>query len=501
MTHLKSASAGALAVVLACTGVASADVTAEQVWAAWKDLAERSGQTLSGTESETGDTLTIREARLVNASTEGASTSLALGTLVLSERSDGSVAVMFPDAMPLRVVAVSDTGERIEMDMTVRQSGLEMTASGDTGTIAYDMAAPDLALRLDMMKVDGTPKDVTLEMAAMDTAGTYVVSGNEAQQVAADFTTKLATLAMAVTDAAQGIALTMTGKVGDVTSSSVSTVPAGAEGTTPAGMLAAGLSSKGRVMHGGLSYAMDTAEQDNRTNIAVTSGPGTLDFALAEGAMAYDVVATDTKMAVSGTQIPLPQIEMEVAESAFRLEMPLLRTDEPADFALLTRLDGLKIDNAIWAMFDPTGQLPRDPATVVLDLGGKARWLVDITDADSVQPTEMPGELSALNVKDLQLSVAGVDLAGQGAFTFDNSQKIGQQGMPQPEGKLALRLAGGNALLDKLVGMGLLPRDQATGIRMMVGMFARPGAEGDTLISDIEVTGDGKILANGQRLR
>ena len=91
-------------------------------------------------------------------------------------------------------------------------------------------------------------------------------------------------------------------------------------------------------------------------------------------------------------------------------------------------------------------------------------------------------------------------MSGKGAFTFDNSDLTTFDGMPRPTGALDLRLIGGNALLDKLVAMGLLPEDQALGARMMMGLFGRMEGE-DTLTSKIEVTPEGAVLANGQRLR
>ena len=70
-----------------------------------------------------------------------------------------------------------------------------------------------------------------------------------------------------------------------------------------------------------------------------------------------------------------------------------------------------------------------------------------------------------------------------------------------PAGTVNLKLVGGNTLLDTLVGMGLIPEDQAMGARMMTGMFARPGDGEDTLVSTIEMKEDGSILANGQRIK
>ena len=39
------------------------------------------------------------------------------------------------------------------------------------------------------------------------------------------------------------------------------------------------------------------------------------------------------------------------------------------------------------------------------------------------------------------------------------------------------------------------------GARMMMSMFAVPGQGEDELTSKIEVTGDGQVKANGQRLK
>jgi hypothetical protein len=36
---------------------------------------------------------------------------------------------------------------------------------------------------------------------------------------------------------------------------------------------------------------------------------------------------------------------------------------------------------------------------------------------------------------------------------------------------------------------------------MMMGLFARPGPGEDELVSKIEVTEDGQVLANGQRIK
>lgn len=72
--------------------------------------------------------------------------------------------------------------------------------------------------------------------------------------------------------------------------------------------------------------------------------------------------------------------------------------------------------------------------------------------------------------------------------------------MPAPEGEANLKLVGANALIDKLIGMGLVSEDDAMGARMMMGMFTVPAGD-DTVTSKIEVNDEGHVLANGQRLK
>ena len=93
------------------------------------------------------------------------------------------------------------------------------------------------------------------------------------------------------------------------------------------------------------------------------------------------------------------------------------------------------------------------------------------------------------------------ELTGEGSVEFDNEDLAAYQGMPKPVGQVTLALAGANALIDQLVASGLLPQQQAMGARMVLGLFAKPGDDPDTLTSEIRFTPAGEILANGQRIR
>ena len=241
--------------------------------------------------------------------------------------------------------------------------------------------------------------------------------------------------------------------------------------------------------------AFDTPE--GSFQMAAAAERGTLEGGLDASGLRYGGTTDNITMTISGSEIPLPQVTLGMAQMGGLYQMPVIPGEEPQDFALVLRINGLEIDNMSWTIFDAMGALPRDPATLVIDLSGTAIMSEDFTSPEFAESDmgEMPGQLESLDINALELSLAGAELTGSGAFTFNNDTEE-----PVPAGTARLLLVGGNTLLDTLVGMGLLPEEQAMGARMMLGLFARPDGE-DTLVSDIEVTEDGQVLANGQRIR
>lgn len=188
-----------------------------------------------------------------------------------------------------------------------------------------------------------------------------------------------------------------------------------------------------------------------------------------------------------------------MSEVAYRLKMPLLKGEGQQDIAMEVTLGGLTVSDMLWGMIDPSGVLPRDPATLSFDLAGKVTLFADLVD-EATAEMETPGELNSVDLKSMLLEIAGARLSGDGAFTFDNTDMSSFDGIPRPEGALNLKLKGANALIDNLVTMGLLPEDQAMAGRMMMGMFSVPVGE-DDLESVIEINSEGHVLANGQRIQ
>jgi hypothetical protein len=504
MPRFSSTAASAAAVMLIAAPGASADVTPQQVWDEVRALMEGYGQTVTiGSEEQSGDTLTVRDIVIDFAMPE-ATSSATLEQLQFVDKGDGSVEIVL--APEYRVVSRSDpgVGEPFEMQMLMTHSGLGIVVSGDETAKTYDFSADSVTLT--MTGETGTedasaPIDVRVGVGPNN--GKYVVRTEDAGR---DFESSIEAASVDIdvsSDGAQGadtFKLTMALK--DVTSTSTGFLPADVTMENLPAALRAGLRANGTVNYAGSTTEFDGTMEGSQSAGKGSSQGGSFEFALSPEGVLYGGRSRQSEMSFRSSDVPLPEMAMSVEESEFRLAMPITASEEPKDFSLRTALRGLTVSDSIWALFDPMGALPRDPATLAFDLGGKARWFVDILDPEAAAATtDAPGELNELTLSGLELKLAGAELTGSGAFAFDNSDMTTFPGMPRPEGSVDLQLVGGNGLLDKLVSMGLVPEDQAMGARMMLGLFARPGDGEDTLVSKIEVNKEGQVLANGQRLR
>ncbi len=482
---------------------AHADVTAAQVWEQWKTLGESYGQTISGTETVSGDTLTVSDVEFAMEMPEGNITG-KLPEMAFTELGNGTVAVTMSPEYPIKMDMKPAKGEAVALDMLFRQTDMVMIVSGQDNETSYDFKIPQMSVSVDNMVVDGTPVDFGMDISMSDIAGLSQMVEGDKLSMESKMDASALNLALKVNDPKAETDMDFKMNMADLKSSGTYVYPKNSDVGDFAAMLKDGFTANGEYSFAAMSYDMTADEKGNKMNIVASGTDGNIQFNMGDSSLTYGGTQNGLKWAISGSQIPFPELTAEMAEAAFKLTMPIAQTDDATDFALLTSMKGLSISEQIWGMFDPAAVLPRDPATLVVDLTGKAKWLFDIFDPEAANNpalAENPGELHALTVNDLQLSLAGAELTGAGDFTFDNADKQTFDGMPKPTGSLGLKLVGGNGLMDKLVQMGLLPEEQAMGARMMMGLFARPGDGEDTLVSDIEVTEDGQVLANGQRLR
>ena len=485
---------------------AFADVTGAQVWADWKDYMQGFGYAITGTEAQSGDTLTVSDIVMSMTLPENeGDVQMSMGTLSFTDNADGTVSVNLPAQMPLSFnVSPMDQDGAARGTMLIEQVGQMMRVSGDPGDFTYTYRADAMTMTLQEFETtddEGSAGTFDFVVGLTDLSSTTRTTVDDLRGYDGSLSAAALTYEMSfdvpegpeqgsgsVKGAMTGLSVTGTGQFPDCMDSAMMNE-----------MIAAGAEVTSTMTYQSGSSDINAVSPDGPFAVTTRSTGGTFLVNMGADGLLYDLSQTGVEMTAQVPDFPFP-VALTMAESGFRMGMPIVESEEPQGFAFGFKLGDFTISDAIWSLFDPTGQLPRDPATLELDLAGTARVLTDIFDPMAMASAANPGEINSLDIRTLLIDMIGARLSGMGEFTFDNSDMVTFDGVPRPEGALELRLEGANALIDKLVAMGVLPQEQAMGARMMMGMFTVPAGD-DTLTSRIEVNAEGHLLANGQRLQ
>ena len=510
MAHLKFMTTVALGALVA-GNAAFADVTPEQVWQSWQDLGASYGEVLAAESAvRNGDTLLV-SGLTVTYEKDGGSFSASIDEVSFTDNGDGSVEITMSDSYPVSLVfpapdaAYEPTGAELTgAELTVTQPGLTVTASGSAEETRYDVVAPSIKVALgEVQGGDADKPDLMVEIGLNAIEGNYIVSGTTDRTMSSTLSVQTTNLAIAANDPANSGKFSLTLALDALASTSTTKLIGTMDLQDLAAALAAGFASEGGLTYGRTDYSFDFADPTQTMASTGSFGSGNFDFAMDKTRMAFGAISKDAVITTSGSTIPFPEVVVQYAVSAFNMVMPLSKSDTPAEFSLLTKLVDLTISDDVWAMFDPAATLPRDAVTVVLDAKGTGTLIVDLTDTAALEAlgANPPGVLNSFELTDLTLKAVGVTATGTGAATFDNTDLVTYGGMPAPTGAVELKVVGANGLMDKLVAMGLLPADQVSGFRMMLGMFANAvEGEADTMTSKIEFKDKG-IFANGMQLQ
>ena len=500
--------AGSTAIALVLVAQAALAITPEEVWANWKAAAADAGQQITAAaEAKSGNTLEITDLKSVFPIPDS---DLVLTTQIpkvaLADMGDGTVSITFSESYPLTISEFGTTASPAGAEIEIGLPGASVIASGTADSVAYTFAMPTLTAKLiKATDADGKPVDASLDGTASGLAGAYVVEKQAGGSTLLDAGMVLEKIDIAA--AATNPALSESFKA-SFSAAGISTKSKGVL-LTPEAMedmakaLVAGFAIDSQTETGALSFSAEFND---------ASGPNTWSgdlaglnarIALDKTRVDYGFGMTGGKFAMSVPSEQIPPVDGTFGEIAFRLAGPLAKTDAPQDFSVLVRLIDVAASEAVWAMGGPFSTLPHDPLTAILDMNGKMGWKIDpltMNDGGMTEVPVMPVLLFNADLTQFLLKFVGAEASATGALTFDNNDLVTWEGIPTPTGTITANMKGVNALIDKLVQIGLLPEDQVMGFRMMLAMFAKPGAGPDELVSEIEFKNKG-LFVNGQQIR
>tara|TARA_R110002033_G_scaffold18585_8_gene48905 strand:- start:457 stop:1989 length:1533 start_codon:yes stop_codon:yes gene_type:complete len=502
-------SSTALAICLG-TSAAYADVTAADVWNNWRDYMSDMGYEVTGTEAQSGDTLTVSDVRMeidLSTDVDTVKAAVTMDSVTFTEVGDGSVSIQVPETSAITVDGTPADGKPFDLAIDYLQNGFDMVVTGDPDDLTYTYSADSVGMKLAKLTVDGKPigSDVArVDVSLADVSGVSRILQDNLRNFSQTMTTGPVTYDMAFASPDDDGSATLTGGLDSMSFTGGGNIPTVDDPSDVNAMIDAGFGFEGEFTYGNGKTDIKFDGPDGGGTVNTSSTGGALTVGMSEDGLSYSGSQSGLAIKALMSQMPIP-IDLNMENMVFGLMIPVQKSDEEQDFGLKLALEGFTMSDVLWGMFDPQAQLPRDPATVAVDLAGKATLLVNYMDPEEAAAMEAseeaPGELNALDVKDVTVEAAGAKLNGSGAFTFDNTDMTTFDGMPKPTGSLDLTLVGGNGLIDKLVAMGLLPEEQAMGARMMMGLFTVPGDGPDSLKSKLEINEEGHVLANGQRLK
>lgn len=522
----RTLASSSIALILAA-GPALAELTPAEVWDNLATYYNDMGYDISvGERDETSDGLTLTDVELNFKSEQDDVATTVTGTIpkvTLEQTGDAKVRSVFDGEMTFETTTDIPEQEPVAFNIVMTAPDNETISSGTAEDMLHEFNFPSFETKLyfanNTRDANGGGAPVTITLT--DSVGQYRSVEAEGQKISYEMASKAMDIALLISEPGAEDGTGGGGKVSGnvhvdgVTFTGTSSLPDNMDNAMERIDLALneGLAAQGRIetgeMTGDLQFeSLDDPEGPQSGDATFSSAESDLTFSMSKEGLTYAGSSSDSKTELNLSQIPFP-INYGIESASSEMKFPVSTAEEAQPFAVKYKLTGLTLGEALWDQFDPDKELPRDPANLNLDLTGEAVVTHDLFDptlgekmaeaatpSEAMPPVEDPFSPETLKINEIALQAAGVDAKLTGDLTFADDMSQPPVGIVQGDFK------GVNALLDKLVAMGLVPQDQVMGARMMIAMFAKP-AEGDPdhLKTDIQFKENGSIFANGQQVK
>ncbi|QHQ34565.1 DUF2125 domain-containing protein [Algicella marina] len=451
-----------------------------------KALYEAQGMNFELGEQETdGEAEVLRDFGSTIEDKNGLTTSFSVGEMRVAPTSDEGYEVVVTFPPEVQIVSTSSVDdETVEMAFTIASDGRYLVRrAGDFLEGLSEFTS--LTVTLDSLEGGDDVPSMDLSVDVTDLVGTASYSLEEDIQKF-DYTIGAMGYSVKIDD--PEAEMDMSGTYADMTAKGEFGI---SNSSDPEAFLRTDEMRTMELVAASSDFSVDSNTPQGPFSISGKTGETALSFSFGKGQIAYSTYGDDVALQVDGGAIPFP-VKATMARLESSMAMPLVPTGEPGEMAVSLAMADVEVDESLWGMFDPGQSLPREPATIELDVTSKASALHSLMDEDAMTAGQMPWEFEDVQLRNLRVSIAGAEITGQGSAVMNNAGPV-----PMPVGGIDLSIRGVNGLVGSLTEMGLLAPEQAMPVQMMLGMFAKPGSEPDTFTSRVEMTEEGGILANG----
>lgn len=413
---------------------------------------------------------------------------------------------------PRKVTVIAKIADE---DITIREDGDAMV---------YDYLLPKVDMTVSQIELNNG-KVITnpATIALVNLKGSDRVEGTDTQKIVQAGTIESATFNLAV-DNDDGQKATGQFVLGGLSMNSDTAMPAGDKTMKDdlTAMLKAGMAVKGDVKIASITGNLDMVTKDEEGQmrpvaLKMDSADNALTFAMDQARINYAGASGATKGELTVPEFPVP-MGYGLTDTKFNVDFPIAVSDQPQNFTVSYLLNGVTMTDSIWALFDPQATLPRDPASIDVDLAGSVKVLRDFFDPatmDAAAKMEDPNlsdeqraalmdEMMAppVDLRDITINKVALNMLGAKADVTGKLAAPEQGDMQAPVGTISGKFEGVPALLEKLGSIGLVPAEQMMGVQMMLQMFSKPDAQNpNVLTTELEFKEGGQVFANGQQVK
>lgn len=506
------------AALIAAAAPVLAEVTPAQVWDNLSAYYATVGYDVStGGRDEAGDTLTLTDVA-ISLDGESSDANIAIPKIVLQQTGDARVRTMIDGQIVADMTSNIPNQENADLRILIDMPGNEMLSSGTPEEMTHDVTYPEMriALRFGKDGIEGSAEDAPLTVRLSDLTGTQRNLTGTNPQTSYDLDVRAVDMVMEMAGAGMGDdpgTIRGSGQIDGLSMTGTMTAPEGQvdAADNPHEALNAGMMIDATLTMGALTgnstFNTPSADGGSRSgSSSFESGESKVALTMSRDGISYGGTVDGTRVEMSVPGLPFP-ISYAIDSASGTLALPVSKSEEPQPYRVAYDLSGLTLADGIWNLFDPDQKLPRDPASLSVDVEGTAIVKEDLLDPAMAQRMEQPttgddtampsmpfrAETVTINKFSLDAVGAKADVTGDLTIPEDGDQ---------PVGTISGQFAGINPLLETLASMGIMPQEQIMGTRMMIAMFARP-AEGnpDQLQTELEFRQDGSIFANGQQVK
>ncbi|WP_168771136.1 DUF2125 domain-containing protein [Palleronia sediminis] len=463
--------------VAAALPAAAQGLTPDALWRLWQ---AGGGVTLQAGEAREDGGALLLEDVVLSVGDGGDAARIALDTLRLSPEGE-AVRIVPSDTASLTV-----PGPRAPVTGTIAGlAGGEVLARRTGDQVAYSLALPRMTAALEGLGGPAADRPGAAVLTVDDLDATLTPGADGVLAVTLD-------AARVAADATSGADRSSYRLGYDDVSGRFTGTPAALSAVAGGGALAATRPVEIEVTRGPGRLEATMPDGATPETLRIESDEAGISLTAQDGRAAYEGRIGATRIGVQGG-VPSGALSLSLGGARIATDLPLLPADDPQDASLSFEIDALMPGPQVWALFDPQGALPRDPARLVLDLSGDVMLAEPL--AASGTRAGPPRALS-LTIERFEFGALGAQVTGQGAFAFAGTPGPGQP-LGRPTGEARVEATGVNALLNTLSQTGILPDGPALGARMALGFFARAGETPDSLVSEFRIGEDGNILLNG----